>query len=297
MSRTRMAVSLVLLPAILSSLWSLSGSSSPIPQIDTQTSCGNHHFIRDLQEAKLKIGRLESILEETIKDLNAKSLYLKESEKLIEKMTHEIDHLQSALFSFKGDSSCVDERLNALEEEVRLLWAASRKNNFELHNLECKAQDAENRLEVVTSQVEKIADIVTEQWIQIQHLEQALQIAEMRTLRVRWQVSSSRCTFLKFIKTLFGSHLQKLREMLDPFLFEKESALGSYISQALHQLAKFLSAAKKYHHELQGLIKQEMERNEFTAALANKEVVFFVASALITFPIISAWMLLSSKLS
>ncbi|KAA8519746.1 hypothetical protein F0562_014002 [Nyssa sinensis] len=287
MSRTKMAVSLVLLPAILSSLWSLSESTSPISQIDTQTSCGNHHLIRDLQEANLKVARLESILEETIQDLNAKSLYLRENEKLIEEMTHEINHLQSALFKLKGDSSCVDERLNVLEDEVRLLWAASRKNNFELHNLESKAQDAENRLEMVTSQVEKMADIVTEQWIQIQHLEQALQIAEMRALKGRKQASSTRCTFLKFIKIHFGSHLQKLREMLDSFLFEKESALGSYTSQALHQLAKILSAAKKYHHE--GFIKQEMERNEFTAALANSEVIFFVASALITFPIMSAW--------
>lgn len=39
---------------------------------------------------------------------------------------------------------------------MRSLWAASRKINFDIYNLESKAQDAENRLEKVTSQVEKV---------------------------------------------------------------------------------------------------------------------------------------------
>ncbi|CAL2225253.1 unnamed protein product [Prunus armeniaca] len=74
------------------------------------------------------------------------------------------------------DSLATDERLNALEEEVRLLWAASRKYNFDLHVLESKAEDDEDRLETVASQAQKMADIVTEQWIQIQRFEQALHI-------------------------------------------------------------------------------------------------------------------------
>ncbi|CAL2252877.1 unnamed protein product [Prunus armeniaca] len=79
------------------------------------------------------------------------------------------------------DSLATDERLHALEEEaerVRLLWAASRKYNFDLHVLESKVQDAEDRLETVASQAQKMADIVTDQWIQIQRLEQALHITQ-----------------------------------------------------------------------------------------------------------------------
>lgn len=37
--------------------------------------------------------------------------------------------------------------------QVQRLWAASRKNNFDIHNLKFKAQDAEERLEKITSQV------------------------------------------------------------------------------------------------------------------------------------------------
>ncbi|CAL5409889.1 unnamed protein product [Camellia sinensis] len=294
-----MAASLILLPAIFSYLIVLSQSSSSIAQIGTETSCTNqhnHHLICDFEDAKLKIARLEAILEETIQNINAKSLYLEESRKLIDEMTHEMDRLQSAVSSLKnGESSRTNERLNQLEEEIRLLWATLRKTNFELHFLESKAQDAENRLELASSKVETMAAIITEQWIQIQQLEQALHIAEMRALKVKRQTRSTRCTFLKLVRNLFGNHLQKFMEMLDSFLFDKESAFGSYLSQVMHQLEKILSATKKYHHEvlpnrcpigpstelslyayavvLQGFVKQEMEKNEFTAALAHKEVL------------------------
>ncbi|CAK9181856.1 unnamed protein product [Ilex paraguariensis] len=292
-----MAIPMVLVPAILSYLLFLLKSTALIPQIDSQISCNNQHLISELHEVKLKIARLESILEESIQDLNAKSIKLRESEKLIADMNHEIDRLHSVLSSLKIDSSHAEEVLGALEEEVRLLWAASRKNNFEIHALEVKAQDAEKRLDLVTSQAKRMTDIVAEQWIQIQQLEQAVQIAEIRALKFKRQVSSTRCTFVKFIKHIFGNHLQNLKQTLDLYVFDKGSALSSYMYKALQYFEWTLSVAKHYHHQLQGFIKQEMERNQFTAPLANQEVVFFVASALITFPVLSAWMFLSSQFS
>nr|XP_023914537.1 uncharacterized protein LOC112026089 isoform X1 [Quercus suber]POF08042.1 hypothetical protein CFP56_17768 [Quercus suber] len=287
---------LFLIPALLllfPSLFALSVS---------ETTClpshnDDNHIACELHQIKLKISQLESILEESMQYLNQKSLYLKEREEIIEAMSRKIQSLQSTLDAIKNESTRADERLGALEEEVRSLWAASRKSNFDIYNLESKAQDAENRLEKVTSQVEKMSDIVTEQWIQIQQLEQALQIAEMRALRARRQVGYTRCTFLKFVNNRFGNHPQNLFSMLDPYAFGKGSSLNSYISQALHQLKRGFIVAKKYHHQLQGFIKQEMERNEFTAAYANSELVFFLASALITFPIMGAWVFLSSQFS
>lgn len=293
-----MAVSLGIFPAILSFIFTLGQSTPLLPPLNSQSPCGNQQGVNsicELQEMKLRITQLETVMEEIVQNFNEKYLYLKQREKLIEEFSHKIHHLQSVLYSIKGDSSHANERLAALEEEVRLLWAASRKNNFDLHTLESKAQDAEDRLNMVSKQVEQLADIVTEQWIQIQQLEQALQMAELRALKAKRQVSMMRCTFLKFINNLFGNHLEKVFGMLDPYLFGRGSTLSSYKSRFLHQLKRMWSAAKAYHHELQGFIKQEIEKYEFTAALANDELVFFVASALITFPIMGAWMLVSSQ--
>lgn len=56
--------------------------------------------------------------------------------------------------------SFTDLRSRIGDAQVRLLWAASRKNNFDLHTLESKAQDAEDRLKVVSKQVEKVNTLI-----------------------------------------------------------------------------------------------------------------------------------------
>ena len=40
--------------------------------------------------------------------------------------------------------------------QVRTLWDVSRTNNFDLHTLELKAQDAEERLDTVASKAQKV---------------------------------------------------------------------------------------------------------------------------------------------
>ncbi|XP_076893656.1 uncharacterized protein LOC143545702 [Bidens hawaiensis] len=208
----------------------------------------------EIREAELKIVTLESVLEESISIVDSKNMYIKETENLVKKLTNESDHLQSVLLTMKNDSN---ERLNGLEEEVRILWGTARRNNFELHSLESKAQDVEKRLEVIKSRVEMMSEIVNQQWIQIQHLEQALLIAQKGSEEI-----VSRCSFLKFLKRAF---VNKCPEILE--------ATWSKI--------------KQNHHQLQGFVKKEMQKGKYTAALANKEVVFFLASALITFPALS----------
>ncbi|KAK1375362.1 Myosin heavy chain [Heracleum sosnowskyi] len=260
----------------------------------SENTCTHHPLVCEFEQAKFRISQLESVLENRMLDLHVKSQHLGERTKLLEEINHEIDHLHSVLLILKDDPSYAEKRLLLLEEELRTLWDVSRRNNFDLHTLELKAQDAEKRLDVVASRAQKMADIVTEQWIQVQQLEQALQMAQMRTWKVKWQLKIARCTYFKFIKNLFGGLFEKLMGVLDSNLYENWSAPESYLSQVMHQLERIFGAAKYHHHQLQGYIKQEMEGNEFTAPFANKEVVFVIASALITFPILSAWMFLTS---
>ncbi|KAH1066098.1 hypothetical protein J1N35_031085 [Gossypium stocksii] len=253
-----MAVNMILLPSIFSFFFFLFFLS-----LTSQDEQSNNHnlLILELRDAKLKISRLESVREERIQNLNAKTLSLKEHAKSLEDMANKSTYLQSALSGLKDHSFLADEKLNALEVEVHGLWAVSRKNNFGLHVLELKAQDAEDRLEAVTSQVGKMAEVVTEQWVQIQHLEQALQIAKGNLKENEDKdegIASMRCTFLKDV------------------------------SQALQQLKRFSSAIRRFHPELQAFIREEMQRNELTAAFVNDER----ASAFVTFPILGAWMLL-----
>ncbi|KAM7255336.1 hypothetical protein ACFE04_020577 [Oxalis oulophora] len=255
-------VFLFMFPAITISSSSSSSSSSTDP------------LMIELQDASLRLTRLESILEESIVTMDYKNTYIKQQEKRIQDMETMIDYLHSSLFTSKTDSSLqADVTLDTLEGEVRNLWAASRQNNFDLHFLKSKAQDAEDRLESATSQLEKLSDIVTEQWIQIQQLEQALHITEIRVSKAQKQVRSS-CAFTKFIDDMSDEY-QNLVRFVRQLLFDKES-LSSYLVHFQQQLQRLFSEFQKYHHQLQDFVKREMERNELTAPYANKEVVFFV---------------------
>ncbi|QCD76790.1 hypothetical protein DEO72_LG1g411 [Vigna unguiculata] len=245
-----------------------------------------HH---EINQINVKISHLESVLEESNKRLKESDVYLEECDKRVNELSEQIHHLQSTLSTLKADSLLVERQNKALEEEVQLLWHTLRKNNFDLHILKSKAQETEERLEEVTSKVEKMDAIVNEQWIQVQHLEQALHITKVRTLRARRLTSVTRCTFLKFFNIL----LDDLRALYS-YVFGERTAVSSLISQAMDKLKRCFSLTRMYHHQLQGYIKYQMERNELTASLANDELVFFLASALIIFPLMSAWMLLSS---
>ncbi|KAK4421205.1 hypothetical protein Salat_2071000 [Sesamum alatum] len=277
-----MAISFTLLPEIFVCLFAaLTVSNALIPSIDyrTPSACsGDHNSLAcEVEEAKFKIARLESILEERIEEINAKIRHFGECEKKIEELTMEIDRLKTTLSSIEHDYSRANETLSALEEEVRLLWAASRKNNFEIHRLEHKALDAERRLKEISLQVGERTEIVSEQWIQIQQLEQALHMAEKRTSKIRKELWR-RCPFVKFCTSLFADCLQMLKRILDPYVSGDGPVVGFCKSQALQTF----EVARHYHHQLQGFIKHAMKSNELTAALAHEEVVFFVASALLS---------------
>ncbi|XP_016559816.1 uncharacterized protein LOC107859349 isoform X1 [Capsicum annuum] len=288
-----MAIFLILAAATFTTL--IASTAAVVPPAESQipalSSQQNENSVMyELEKAKIKIARLESILDERMTKLNAKIQYIRETEKKIEDISIEIDNLTTALSKLQHHSS----RINALEEKVQLLWDAARKNNFEIHELEFKAQDAEKRLEILTSQVEKMADIISEKWIQIRQLEQAVQMTEMRAPKVKRQLTFSKCPFVEFIKNLFGHHLETLKGILHPYGSYSAADPNSYWAQALHHLRGAFSSAKQYHYKLQRFVKQEMERNELPGALANEEVVFLVASALIVFPIYIAFTFLFS---
>ncbi|XP_050935829.1 uncharacterized protein LOC103503257 isoform X4 [Cucumis melo] len=236
---------------------------------------GNDVLIDELLGIKLRISHLESVLEESKQNLTEKTNELKAQEKLIEDMSLKIQYLESAISDMKRKISSDDERIAVLEDEVRHLWDAKRKNNFDIHLLKAKVEEAEEKLEEVTSQVEKKSSIISEQWIQIRHLEQALEMSKIQALKVRQQVALTRCTFVKLVNTRFVNQLQHAFQTLNHHLFQKVPTLSSRVTGAIHYFQRVYEEAKKYHHELQRLIKQEMERNEYAAHLANPEFIFF----------------------
>ncbi|KAK1302419.1 hypothetical protein QJS10_CPB12g00980 [Acorus calamus] len=279
---------LLVIPALSSSIVASSSLS-------TDNRGGDAGLKSELDEMKLKIVQLESVLEGKLKNLDLKAEFVEEKNGQMEEMTRKIQFLQDELLHLKetGDE-VVMERIEVLQEEVWRLWAESRKNHFDIHVLETRVSNCEEQLEGVTARVEKMQSIVNEQWMQIGRLEQALHSTNMRTL-ARMKLKATRCTFFKFFQNFHQPYLKKAIRVLSSSFSEDVSTFSSFISQASHQFRNIMSAARKYHHELQGSVREAIVGNELTASFVNDELIFFLASAIILFPIMSAWIFISSS--
>lgn len=265
----------------------------PISPEDEEPQNNVNSLIVKIQEANLKLDHLESVRKKTIQELNSKSALIMQNEKKIQELNQQIRRLQTTLANFEDNTLSTNKDSHALEEQVQLLWEALRQNNFNIYNLELKARNADERLNSLKMQVEEMADIVSEQWIQIQQHEQALQIAQRRASKIKQHLRAPKCSFMKSIKSLLQEHLEMVKVILDPYVSNGGHALKSCISEASDHLKRTYTAAKYYHHQLQDYMKQTVMRKNLTAVLAHEEVVFFMVSALIVFSVLSIYLLLS----
>ncbi|KAK8939112.1 hypothetical protein KSP39_PZI011007 [Platanthera zijinensis] len=256
----------------------------------------------ELEEMKIQLTMLESILEDRSKLLDSRILELDQRQKMIEEMDEKIGSLQETLndakVSYDG-CSVLNENIRAMEDEVQQLWDKTRRNNFNIHVSESKTLEAEKKMEEVASEVEKMQNIVNEQWIQIQRLEQSLQMTKVMTSRVSKKIlsdgqkkgKSNGCPISQF-RRIFSRHsYSKPVELPDSF-FMGGSTPKFALLKATKEFKMIISAARKKHHELQYMVKEVMEMNGYTATLANREFIFFVTSAIIILPLMSAWVLL-----
>ncbi|CAM8950033.1 unnamed protein product [Rhodiola kirilowii] len=97
---------------------------------------------------------------------------------------------------------------------------------------------------------------------------------------------SERCKFRHLEQALMGVLVvARMPLLLDQHLSQNIPAIKLYWSKVLHQVNMLLSAVKKYHLQLQDFVRQEMEKTQLTAFYTSEELVFFLASGLLTLPI------------
>ncbi|PKU70032.1 uncharacterized protein LOC110112215 isoform X1 [Dendrobium catenatum] len=260
--------------------------------------------ISELNEMKAQVTKLELLLEEKNMLLNSRILEIEKSKKLIEEMDGKIEFLQRTLNDVKvsyGGTSVFDEKIKVMYDEVQQLLDESRRNNFNIHVSESKTWEAEKKVEEVASKVEQMQNIINEQWIQIQQLEQSLQMTKVMASRVNnkarsdgYKKKKSNGCLMSRLRRSMAKHSHSKPVGLPDSFFLGGSISRSSLLKASNQFKGIISAARKKHHELQCTVKRAMKMNDYTAPLAHSELVFFVASTILIFPLMMAWLLCSS---
>ncbi|EMS60838.1 hypothetical protein TRIUR3_35060 [Triticum urartu] len=131
----------------------------------------------EISELRLKLARLESILEENTKTSRSKAYTLEEGNKPTEAMETDNQLL-------RNEESYSESNIYIMEDEAQILQQEVRKINNIAYTIESLAIDAEKRVEFLSSEVKKIESIITEQWIQIRQFEQAFVVTKMMTSKV-----------------------------------------------------------------------------------------------------------------
>lgn len=286
----------------------------------------------EIEALRLKVARLESLLEANSKALDIKASILEEDNKLNEAMEREIQLLTNGPDRTK----------------VRQLQHEIIKINSNSYTVESLAHDTEKRVEALSLEVKKIEDMTAEQWIQIRQLEQAFVLTKMMMSKVhersrpsdtvyKWPGKEIIVKYVRNIK-LDGIYLRGASYVRSCFshTYKQSRSFVQAISRCYHEISRFrkairhrytsdinkpdvfflggtisrsnislpynqfkifISLARKFHYKAQCFIRDVMESNKYSCGLSNEPVTFILAYLVVISPLWIAWFLYSTWFS
>uniref|UniRef100_A0A0E0CJK3 Uncharacterized protein n=1 Tax=Oryza meridionalis TaxID=40149 RepID=A0A0E0CJK3_9ORYZ len=260
----------------------------------------------EVDELRLRVLHLESLLEENTKTLKSKENNLEENSNLIGTMEHDIEILMNKYESTKKSQSksYPESNVKALEDEVQLLRRVVRKMNENADSIESLANGAEKRVESLSSEVTKMEGVIAEQWIQIRQLEQAFVLTKMMTSKVhqrsrlsetayKWPGKDLVLKVSRFCKAICGQHI---RDVDKPNVFFLGGSISrSCISVPYKQLKIFMLSAQNFHHKVQIFLQDAMRSNSYSRGFATELITFCLAYFVVISPMWIMWFLYSTR--
>jgi len=274
-SRLRWACSAAALLAVVSLVTAI--CAMPDAGAGTNVEADADALRLEIEALRLKVARLESLLEANSKALDIKASILEEDNKLNEAMEREIQLLTNGPDRTKNSQSKSYSagNIKSMEDEVRQLQHEIIKINSNSYTVESLAHDTEKRVEALSLEVKKIEDMTAEQWIQIRQLEQAFVLTKMMMSKVHERSRPSDTVYKWPGKEIIVKYVRNIK--LDGIYLRGASYVRSCFSHTYKQSRSFVQAISRCYHEISRFRKAI--RHRYTSDI-NKPDVFFLGGTI-----------------
>ncbi|KAI3725159.1 hypothetical protein L1987_64936 [Smallanthus sonchifolius] len=150
---------------------------------------------------------------------------------------------------------------------------------------------------------------IKDQWLTfVTDMEPYVQILTSKTVEIYNELKKTLRPHITSIQTILDPYIKEAKKLTMPYLNQLSKTLRPHINKArvflkpytkkiLRVYRRFSKTTLKYHRQVRANISKILKENEFTRPLARDEVVWFMASAFMVFPVMILLTWLSSLFS